>query len=199
MTSELILASASPIRAKMLRDARVAFRALPARVDEQAIRSALEAEGISPRDLAAELAEQKARKISALHPEAVVIGSDQVLEFRGRILSKAETAEDLSRQLDELCGRTHHLHAAAVICEAGRPSWRHVASVELMMRRMSPAWLDDYVTRNWSEIRHCVGGYMLEGEGIRLFARLRGDWFSALGMPLVELLDHLARRGVIPS
>jgi septum formation protein len=199
MSQEIILASSSAIRAAMLRQARVEAVVRPARIDEAALRSAMQAEGARARDIAAELAAQKARKVSAAHPQALVIGSDQILEHAGRIHSKAGTPEELRGQLDELAGQTHHLHAAAVICEAGRPVWRHVSSVALTMRRMSPGWLDDYVARNWPEIRHCVGGFMLEGEGIRLFSRIEGDWFSALGMPLLEVLDYLAERGAISS
>lgn len=199
MDHALVLASASSIRAQMLRAAGVAFEIRPARIDEAALRAGLAAEGMRPREIAAELAHAKARKVSGLHPADVVIGSDQLLEVDGVLLSKAGTVEELCAQLDRLAGRRHHLHAAAVICEDGREVWRHVESVALTMRRPSPAWIESYVRRNWSELRHCVGGYMLEGEGIRMFARIDGDWFSALGMPLLPLLNHLADRSYLPT
>ena len=197
MTPPLILASSSATRRAMLENAGVIPELRPARIDEEAIRLALVSDGANPRDIADHLAEQKTRRIAAKEPARMVLGSDQVLAFEGEVLGKAPDAETLRAQLARLNGKTHHLYSAAVIYDAGEPVWRHVGHVRMHMRRSSDSYLDDYVARNWDEVRHCVGGYQIEHEGLRLFSRIEGDYFSVLGLPLTELLGYLTLRGVI--
>ncbi|MCB1348657.1 MAG: Maf family protein [Maritimibacter sp.] len=197
MPHSLILASASEIRLSLLRNAGLDVEAVPARVDEDSIKAGMLAEGAKPRDIADLLAEQKARRVSAKHPEAFVLGCDQVAEVMGKLLSKPATPDAARDQLAELSHRTHTLLSAAVICHAGRPIWRHVGVVRLTMRELSPGYVADYVARNWESIRHCVGSYKLEEEGVRLFSHVDGDYFTVLGLPLTELLSYLIDRGEI--
>lgn len=197
MSVPLILASGSSIRAQMLQQAAVDFTVQVARVDEESVKRALLAEEAPPRDIADALAELKARKVSDKHPGAMVLGCDQVLDFEGRLLSKPESAEDALAQLLEMRGKRHMLLSAAVIYRDGQPIWRHVGQVRLRMKMSSDAYLKGYVARNWDSIRHAVGAYKLEEEGVRLFSTIDGDYFNVLGMPLMELLNYLALQGVI--
>lgn len=195
MSQPLILASGSKIRAELLRNAAVPFEVLTAPVDEEMIRASLEAEQSSPRDIADSLAEAKAQRVSAKVPGALVLGCDQVLDFKGTVFSKPKDPEEARAQLKQLRNHRHSLLSAAVIYEDGRPIWRHVGIVRLLMRDFSDEFLDDYVDRNWEEIRHTVGCYQLEAEGVRLFTRVDGDYFTVLGMPLLEILAYLTLRG----
>lgn len=197
MSDPLILASGSEIRAVLLRNAGVQIDIVPPRVDESAIKDALVAENAPPRDVADALAEAKARKISAKRPEALVLGCDQVLAVDRVMLSKPTTPHDALAQLHQLSGRTHHLLSAAVLYQGGSPLWRHVGQVRLTMRKLSESYMADYVDRNWDSIRHSVGSYKLEEEGARLFASIQGDYFTVLGLPLLELLSYLTLRGEI--
>jgi septum formation protein len=195
----LILASASPIRATLLRNAGLDPDVRPARIDEAAIRAALEAEGAEPRALADALAEMKARRVSDGAPGMIVLGCDQVLALGGRVFSKPATPEEALSQLRALSGRTHSLFSAVVVYRHGLPLWRHVGTARLTMRDNSESYLNDYVERNWHSIRESVGAYKLEEEGVRLFSRIEGDHFTILGLPLIELLTWLAVRGDIAS
>ncbi len=114
-------------------------------------------------------------------------------------MSKPESPEAALEQLRMMRGKRHRLLSAAVICRDGRPEWRHVGQVRLTMRQASDAYLEDYVARNWDSIRHAVGAYKLEEEGVRLFAAIDGDYFTVLGMPLLELLNFLMLRGAIDA
>lgn len=197
MTQSLILASQSDIRRRLLKNAGVAFEAVAARVDEDAVRAALLGEAAAPRDIADALAGLKARKISECNPGALVIGCDQVLSQDGELLSKPASPDDARKQLRRLRGQRHELLSAVVICEDGKPLWRTVATVGLTMRDFTDNYLTSYVERNWDSIRHSVGAYKLEEEGVRLFSRIDGDYFTVLGLPLLDLLTFLGTRGVI--
>ena len=197
MSVPILLASGSAIRAQLLKNAGVPFTVQTARVDEEMAKRALLAENASPRDIADTLAEMKARKVSHKNPGAMVLGCDQVLDFDGQLLSKPETPEQAMTQLKAMRGKRHMLLSAAVIYQDGEPIWRHVGQVRLRMRASSDAYLKDYVSRNWDSIRRAVGAYKLEEEGVRLFATIDGDYFNVLGMPLLELLNFLAVKGVI--
>jgi septum formation protein len=199
MTPRLILASQSTIRARLLAQAGVQIDAFPARIDEAAIRAALEAESATPRDIADALAEMKARKLADRHPDAVVIGCDQVLEFRKTVFGKPETVEEARAQLLTLRGQTHKLLSAVVVYDRAEPIWRHVGEVRLTMRDFSDAFLDEYLSRNWPDVHDSVGAYKLEAEGIRLFNAVEGDYFTVLGLPLLPLLAWLGMKGYIAS
>lgn len=195
--TQIILASRSAIRQTLLINAGIPFTALPARIDEDAIKAALLAEDATPRDLADALAELKARKISEKHPDATVIGSDQVLEFQGQVLSKPTSKEDAANQLRMLRGKQHKLLSAVVVYSGAEPVWRYVGQVRLLMREMSDDYLAAYLDRNWPGIGESVGSYMLEEEGARLFSRVEGDYFTVLGLPLLELIGFLTQKGDI--
>ena len=199
MASGLILASGSEIRQALLRNAGVDFTAMPVKVDESAIRDAMMADGAHPRDIADQLAEFKARKGAQKASDSIVIGCDQVLAIDREILAKPESISEAKEQLTRMIGRSHQLLSAAVIYEDGQPVWRHVGVVKLHMRKIDPGYLEDYLSRNWDSIRHSVGGYKLEEEGVRLFHRIEGDYFNVLGLPLLELLSYLTLKGIIPG
>ncbi|MCA0205883.1 MAG: Maf family protein [Proteobacteria bacterium] len=192
--SILTLASASTIRATLLRNAGLEVEVRPARIDEENLRESLLAEGATPHDLADALAEHKALKIAARDPGALVLGCDQILECEGQLYAKPASPEDAIAQLTRLRGKTHRLHTAAVLYAKGEPVWRHVATPRMTMRDFSDAYRDAYVARHWDEIRHCVGCYQIEGAGVRLFQRIEGDLFSVQGLPLLELLTILTQR-----
>jgi len=192
----IFLASASEIRLQLLRAAGIPVEACPARIDEDTIRAAMLAEGATPRDLADTLAEMKARKMAEKNPAALIL---QVLEMNRRLFAKPESVDDARDQLRIMRCQTHRLLSAAVLFENGEPVWRHVGEARLTMRAFSDAYLDDYLARNWPSIRHAVGCYKLEEEGIRLFSAVEGDHFTILGLPLLPLLSYLATRGLIPA
>ncbi len=199
MVKPLLLASSSQTRLRLLQAAGLDVTPHSPRIDEQAVRSALTADRASPRDIADTLAEMKARKIADRHTDALVLGCDQVLEFRNQVWGKPDKSAEALAQLLAFRGHRHRLLSAVVLYEDGKPVWRHVGEVTLTMRPVTDAWLQHYVARNWQSIRQSVGGYKLEEEGIRLFSAIEGDYFTILGLPLLPLLGYLGDRGFIST
>ena len=195
MARQIVLASGSAIRGQMLSNAGIAFEAIVPRVDEEMIKMALQAEQATPRDIADALAETKARKIGGKHPDKLVIGCDQVLDIEGQILSKPQTPEEVKEQLKALRGKRHSLLSAVVVYHELKPLWRHVGQVRLYMRDISDSYLNEYVDRNWPSLQSSVGGYKLEEEGVRLFSRIEGDYFTILGLPMIEMINYLTASG----
>ncbi len=199
MTVPLILASSSEIRATLLRNAGLDFSISPPRIDEDALKASLEEQQATPRDIADALADQKARKVSNKHPDAFVLGCDQTLDLNGMMLSKARDRDEAIEHLKMMRGNRHILYSACVIYENTKPVWRHVGKVTLRMREFSDDYLKGYVDRNWSQIQYSVGCYNLEQEGVRLFSSINGDYFTVLGMPLLETLNYMTLRGMLET
>lgn len=198
-TPPLVLASTSTTRAALLRHAGVPVETDPARIDEDAVKTAMLAEEAPPRDIADKLAEMKALRVSSRHPGALVLGADQVLVHRNTLFSKPTGHAEAVAHLQTLSGDRHDLLSAAVIALDGQPVWRHVGAARLTMRPLSDAFIHDYLEQAGDAVRSSVGCYQLEGIGAQLFARVEGDYFTILGLPLLEVLGFLRARKVLPE
>ncbi len=196
MTQPLILASQSSARREMLQNAGLLIECHPARIDEAAVKAAYLAHNASPRDIADALAEMKARRVAGKYPERLVLGADQILVHKGKIFDKPTSIDEVTAQLKTLRGQTHILFSAAVIYDHGAPVWRHVTRVELKMRNFSKAFLETYLAKMGDDLFTTVGGYKLESLGSQLFLSVKGDYFSVLGLPLLDVLDFLRGKGI---
>ena len=181
----------------MLQNSGVRFESVPVRIDEDAIRQSLDADGATPRDIADTLAEYKARKGSEKAPDALVLGSDQILALKGEVFGKPRNRTEAALHLEKLSGQTHHLYSAAVIYEDAKPVWRTVGTARLSMHSLTQTEIEAYLDRAWPGVEGCVGAYQAEGLGGQLFSRIDGDWFSVLGLPLLQVLSYLRMRGML--
>jgi septum formation protein len=193
----VILASASPARARLLQAAGVAVDIEPSRIDEGAIKLRIRAEGGSALACAEALAAAKAVAVSARHPDAVVIAADQILAAGSEWFDKPGDLAAARAQLCALRGRSHELATACCAVCGGDVLWRGSSAPRLTMRDFSDAFLDEYLAAEGGEVLGSVGAYRLEGRGVQLFAAIEGDYFSILGLPLLGLIGFLRRRGVV--
>ena len=199
MTPSLVLASASPFRRALLANAGLAFEARAAQVDERALERPLEESGASPVDLALTLAEAKARDVARHFPEALVIGSDQTMSLGPRVYHKPKDMAEAAAHLLSLSGKTHSLNSAVVLMSNGEVVWRHVSTAQMTVRPLSPAFVERHLQRVGERALQSVGAYQLEGEGIQLFDRIEGDYFTILGLPMLPLLAKLRELDAIDA
>ena len=197
--ASLVLASASPTRARLLRAAGVPFHVDAPSVDEAEAKRSLEAEGADGAAIAEALAELKARRVARRHPGALVLGADQILECDGRRFDKPADRTVAAAQLRALAGREHELVSAAVVMRDETRLWHAVDRARLRMRPLGDAAIAAYLDRAGEAALGSVGAYQLEGLGAQLFAAVEGDFFTILGLPLLPLLDFLRGHGVVPA
>jgi septum formation protein len=195
--SPVVLASASAARAALLERAGLAVLREPAGIDESAIKAAFRGEGRDAGQCAAALAEAKALRVSARRPGALVIAGDQLLVRDERWFDKPASRAEAREHLLALRGRRHELVTAACVARDGALLWHIVERPFLFMREFSDAFLDAYLAALGDDVLSTVGAYRLEGPGAQLFARLEGDYFSVLGLPLLPLLEFLRGHGVV--
>lgn len=195
---KLTLASGSRIRAELLKNAGLDFSVQTSKVDEDSLKEAMRAEGMEPKTQAEYLAEMKAVRVSS-QTEGLVIGADQMMSLNGEGFDKPKTREEAFERLKLFSDKAHHLESAIVIAQNGEAIWRHVNRPKLTMRALSDDFINDYLDRIGEAAFESVGAYQLEGLGVQLFSKIEGDYFSILGLPLIELLAFLRDRREIPS
>ena len=193
----LLLASKSATRLGLLRAAGIAVEVAPASIDERAIeaRSGLKGAG----EIAALLARKKARAVALTHAERLVLGADQTLALGDRRFSKPTDRVAAREQLKALRGKTHELHTAVALRQAGAVLFEHREVARLTMRAFSDDFLEAYLDAMGAAVTTSVGGYQLEKAGIQLFERIDGDHFVILGLPLLALLRFLRHEGCLAA
>lgn len=185
--SELVLASTSSARKVLLEALGLPFRAEAPGVDEEV------PAGMGPQQAVAVIAERKARAVWTRFPQALVIGSDQLVGLDGRALGKPADARAARAQLAAMAGRTHEIFTA--VCVAG-PGFlcTEVDVARLTLWSLSAAELDGYVaTGEWEG---CAGSYRVEGRGQALFKEIQGDRTGIQGLPMTLLVRLLREAGV---
>jgi septum formation protein len=197
--SHLVLASGSASRQSLLRAAGVNFTVAPADIDEPALMRDLVAKGSDGSLVAQALAAQKAQSVSRHRPGETVLGGDSVLELGPDIIGKSPDLAALRVLLLRLSGRAHHLISAAALARDGEILWQHTAKVRMTVRPFSEAFLDAYLAREGGKLLSSVGGYHFEGLGAQLFESVEGDYFSILGLPLLQVLAALRAQGLLET
>ena len=180
----LTLASTSPIRRQMLAAAGVAFEAVRPDTDESAVKAQI----CDPVELATGLAKAKAASVDVA---GWVIGSDSVVCVDGRLFDKPRDRADAVDHLRFFSGKAMQLTSAVALAKDGRVDWSHAETATLQVRALSEQFIADYLDAEWPGVGHTVGVFRMEGRGVQLFERIRGDHFTILGMPLIPLLRAL--------
>jgi septum formation protein len=191
----LILASKSASRRAMLDATGVTYESIPADIDERAVEAGLT--GAAPGEVAEALAVAKAAAVAALHPQALVLGSDSLVVCDGCRFDKPGSREEAGEHLRFFSGKVMELHSAAALVRGGGCEWSHASIARLHVRDLSDDFIQHYLALEWPAIGHTVGAFRIEGPGVQLFEAIEGDQFTVLGMPLLPLLGALREEGVL--
>lgn len=193
----LLLASSSRTRKALLENAGVPTETAASGVDERSVEAAAEEDRLDPSALALRLAVEKAVAVSRRHPDRLVLGADQILEYAGRPLHKPLHRAQAKAQLQLLAGRTHQLRSAVALAQDGRMVDSVLDSAELSMRSLTDAALETYLDAVPAETLQEAGLYQVEAQGIHLFERIEGEHSTILGLPLIPCLAALRRLGCL--
>ena len=189
------LASKSETRGKLLKNAKIGFSRIDHGVDEDEVKISLQNQ--SPTEIAVKLSELKATQPNPENKEDLVIGSDQVLDLEGKLFNKARDLDEAKSQLIELSGKKHSLITSTVIAQNKNIIWRHLDKSILVMRTLNTNEIDNYLNEVDKSILNLVGVYAIEQEGIKLFEKIDGDFFSIQGLSVTPLINFLRQHNLI--
>jgi len=193
MSETIVLGSENPSAETLLKNAGIAVEVIAADLDDRVLAAPLEDTGASPEDVAQIWAEAKASDVSGRLPRALVLGCERALSLDGEILYAPADTDEAVRRLLLLSGKTHQVSSAAVLVRDGAVVWRHVDVAHLTMYPLDPGFVGRYLSRVGAKALQDPGIYRLDREGIRLFEKIQGDYFTIAGLPLLPLLAELRR------
>ena len=191
MVNEIILASKSGVRKKILEENKIACRVEPSNIDEESIKESLLKEKASPEIISKNLAELKANKISQKKIEKIVLGADSVIDLNGKIISKPKDRNEALEILRNLNGKTHHLISSVCISQNGSMIWNYTDKASLTMKQMAEDELIRYLDKISDEALFAYNVYQIEGEGRSLFSKIDGDEDTIMGLPVKKIKEYL--------
>jgi septum formation protein len=193
MINEIILASKSEIRKKILENNKIICRVEPSNVDEESVKESLLKEKATPIIICKNLAELKANKISQKFISEIVVGADSVIDLEGEILSKPKNRIEALKILKKLNGKTHQLVSSVCISRGGSMIWNYTDKASLTMKNMSFLELETYLKKISDEALYAYNVYQIEGEGRNLFSKIEGDEDTIMGLPVKQIKEYLNR------
>ena len=191
MVDQIILASKSRVRKKILEDNQIKCIIEPSNVDEDSVKDALLKENATPEIISINLAELKANKISQRNNNNLVLGADSVIDLKGKIISKPINREEALRTLRDLNGQTHHLISSVCISQNGSMIWNYTDKASLTMKQMREDELISYLAKISDEALYAYNVYQIEGEGRSLFSKIKGDKNTIMGLPIKKIKEYL--------
>ena len=191
MVNEIILASKSGVRKKILEDNKIACRVEPSNVDEESIKESLLKEKASPEIISKNLAELKANKVSQKRMGELVLGADSIIDLNGKIISKPANRDEALKILNDLNGQTHQLISSVCISQNGSMIWNYTDKASLTMKHMSEEELKIYLAKISDEKLYAYNVYQIEGEGRSLFSKIEGDENTIMGLPVKRIKEYL--------
>ena len=191
MLKEIILASKSKVRKKILDENNINCSVEPSKVDEETVKKSLLNEKASPEIISKNLAELKANKISQKRLGDLVLGADSVIDLNGKIMSKPANREEALEILKNLNGQTHQLISSVCISQNGSMIWNHTDKAFLTMKEMSEEELKDYLNKISDKALYAYNVYQIEGEGRFLFSKIEGDENTIMGLPIKKIKEYL--------
>jgi septum formation protein len=191
MVKEIILASKSGVRKKILEENNIQCKIEPSNVDEESVKESLLKERASSTVISKNLAELKANKISQKFIGDMVLGADSVIDLEGEIISKPNNRAEALEILKRMNGKTHQLISSVCISRGGSMIWNYTDKASLTMKNMTLLELEDYLKKISDENLYAYNVYQIEGEGRNLFSKIEGDKDTIMGLPVKKIKEYL--------
>ena len=191
MVNQIILASKSGVRKKILEDNQIKCIVKPANIDEDSIKESLIRNKATPEIISKNLAELKANKISQKITGELVLGADSVIDLSGEIISKPINRDGALKILRNLNGQTHNLISSVCISQNGAMIWNHTEKASLTMKQLSEEELKIYLAKISDDALYAYNVYQIEGEGRFLFSKIEGDKNTIMGLPIKKIKEYL--------
>ena len=191
MVKEVILASKSGVRKKILEENNIRCKVKPSNVDEDSVKESLQKEKATPTIISKNLAELKANKISQKFIEEMVLGADSVIDLEGEIISKPNNRAEALEILKRMNGKTHQLISSVCISRGGSMIWNYTDKASLTMKNMTFLELENYLKKISDEDLYAYNVYQIEGEGRNLFSKIEGDEDTIMGLPVKKIKEYL--------
>ena len=188
---EIILASKSKVREKILMKNNISCLIRPSNVDEEPIKNSLLQNGASPELISKNLAELKANKISQKNTNKLVLGADSVIDLNGLLISKPENREQAFNILKNLNGKKHLLISSVCISMNGSMIWNYTDKAQLTMKNLSDKELEVYLANISDENLYAYNVYQIEGMGRKLFSSIEGDEDTIMGLPVKKIKEYI--------
>jgi septum formation protein len=191
MLNQIILASKSEVRKKILEKNKIDFLVKPSNIDEDSIKESLLKKRATPTIISKNLAELKANKISQKFTNEVILGADSIIDLEGEIISKPKNRLEAFKILEKLNGKTHQLISSVCISRGGSMIWNYTDKAFLTMKQMSKEELKAYLAKISDEVLYAYNVYQIEGEGRSLFSKIEGDEDTIMGLPVKKIKEYL--------
>ena len=191
----IILASKSRVRRKILNSNNIDCLVEPSNIDEDQIKESLLKEGASPEIISKNLAETKATKVSNKHLNKLVLGADSVIDLNNQVISKPQNRDEALQILKNLNGKKHNLISSVTIAKNGSMIWNHTDKAELTMKKFTEDELKNYLSKITDEKLYAYNVYQIEGEGRTLFSKIDGDENTVMGLPIKKIKEYLKNYG----
>jgi len=191
MFNQIILASKSKVRKKILEDNQINCIVEHSNIDEDSVKKSLLKENASPEIISKNLAELKANKVSQKIAEKLVLGADSVIDLNGKIVSKPINRDEALQILQSLNGQTHYLISSVCISQNGLMIWNYTDKASLTMKQMREDELISYLGKISDEALYAYNVYQIEGEGRSLFSKIEGDEDTIMGLPVKKIKEYL--------
>ena len=188
---DLILASKSKIRKKILDKNNILAIVQPSTVDEEPIKQSLLKEKASPELISKNLAEMKATRVSQKNFDTLVLGADSVIDLNGELISKPKNRDEALIILKKLNGKKHNLMSSVCISKNGSMVWNYTDKATLTMKGFSDQELKSYLLKISDESLYSYNVYQIEGEGKKLFSKIEGDEDTIMGLPIKKIKEYL--------
>ena len=188
---EIILASKSKVRKKILDENNINNRVEPSNVDEDLIKKSLLKDKATPTVISKNLAELKANKVSLKNIDSLVLGADSVIDLEGQLISKPESREEAFEILKKLNGKKHNLVSSVCISKNGSMIWNYSDKATLTMKNLNDNELKNYLSKISDEALYAYNVYQVEGEGKNLFSKINGDENTIMGLPINKIKEYL--------